>query len=250
MTGTSGLVAVILAAGKGTRMRSEQAKVLFPLQGRPVIDHVLDAVDGANFERTLAVVGFCHQKVREALNGRGVEFVMQEPQLGTGHALQCVAPDLVGYQGAVAVLAGDAPLIRSATLVRLMSHHQETKATVTILTARMPDPSGYGRVLRNHHGRVVSIVEDKDCREEERAIDEVNSSIYVFEYQFLARALPRLENQNKQGEFYLTDTVTMAFENGDRVEGVVVSDYREISGINTPEQLEQIEGWLKERDDE
>ena len=250
MTGTCGSVAVILAAGKGTRMRSDEAKVLFPLYGRPVIDHVLDAVDAVDFERTLAVVGFCHRQVREALNGRGVEFVLQEPQLGTGHALQCAAPDLAGTKGAVAVLAGDAPLIQSATLARLLSRHHQTKATVTILTARMPDPSGYGRVVRNDHGSIVSIVEDKDCSAEEREIDEVNSSIYVFDYPFLARALPRLENQNQQGEYYLTDTVTMAFESGDRVEGVAVLDYREISGINTPEQLEQIEGWLKERDGE
>jgi bifunctional UDP-N-acetylglucosamine pyrophosphorylase/glucosamine-1-phosphate N-acetyltransferase len=242
--------AVILAAGKGTRMKADMAKVLFPLGGRPLLLHVLDAVDGADFDRTVVVVGHQGDQVREAAAGRGVEFVVQEPQLGTGHAVQCAAPLLGEFPGSVAVLAGDAPLIRSRTLLDMMALHRETGAMVTILTARVPDPSGYGRIIRNNEGRITGIVEDKDCLPEQKRVDEINSSIYAFDYPFLSENLSRLGNDNRQGEYYLTDIVSMAVKKGERVEGIIVADHREISGINTREQLDDAERVHRERDND
>ncbi len=247
MNAGAGSAALVLAAGKGTRMKSDLAKVLFPLDGRPLIHYVLDAVEEAGFTRTVVIVGHQHRAVRDTLAGRKAEFALQEPQLGTGHAVQCAAPLLEGFTGDVAVLAGDAPLIRGATLRRLMDHHRETGATVTVLTARLDDPSGYGRIVRDPAGRVTAIVEEKDCTGDQRRIDEINSSIYAFGYPFLARALPHLGNENRQREYYLTDTVGMAFAEGLPVEGIVVEDPREVSGINTREQLEAAQEVMRER---
>jgi UDP-N-acetylglucosamine diphosphorylase/glucosamine-1-phosphate N-acetyltransferase len=247
MTVKRGAAAIVLAAGKGTRMKADLAKVLFPLAGRPLIHHVLDAVEAAGFERCVAVVGHQHDRVKEELAGRRVEFALQEPQLGTGHAVQCAAPLLAGYPGDAAVLAGDAPLIRPRTLRNMLDHHGETEATVTILTARLPDPSGYGRIVRDAAGAVRSIVEHKDATPEQRKIDEINSSIYAFRWPFLEDALPRLRAENQQGEYYLTDTVDMAFREGRRVEGLVVDDFHEVSGINTRDQLDAAERILESR---
>jgi UDP-N-acetylglucosamine diphosphorylase/glucosamine-1-phosphate N-acetyltransferase len=238
--------AVLLAAGKGTRMNSDLAKVLLPLAGKPLIAHVVDAVVAAGFPRTVVIVGHQADRVRDALRGRSVEFVLQEPQLGTGHAVLCAAPLLAGFTGALAVLAGDAPLIRPESLQALLEHHLRSRAAVTLLTAVLPDPAGYGRIVRREE-RVVGIVEDKDCGPRERAIREINASIYAFDYPFLARALPKVENKNRQGEYYLTDTVHLAFGEGLPVEGIVVDDPREVAGINTPEQLAYAERILAER---
>jgi bifunctional UDP-N-acetylglucosamine pyrophosphorylase/glucosamine-1-phosphate N-acetyltransferase len=241
-------VALILAAGKGTRMKADLAKVLFPIDGRPLIHFVVDAVEEAGFARTIAIVGHQHEDVRRTLAGRRVEFALQAEQLGTGHAVQCAAPLLAGFAGDVAVLAGDAPLIRGATLRRMMERHAETGATVTVLTAVLDDPSGYGRVLRDGpQGRVIAIVEDKDCTPQERRVAEINSSIYAFSYPFLAGALGRIDNRNRQGEYYLTDTVSLAFAEGRAVEGIVVEDPAEVSGINTKEQLDAARAVMRER---
>ena len=236
-------VAVILAAGKGTRMRSDRAKVLAPLAGRPLLYHVLDAVDAVPFDRVIAIVGHQADRVREAVADRNVECVLQEPQLGTGHAVLCAAPLLAGVQGSIAVLAGDAPLIRPETLRALLTHHERARAAVTLLSAVLDDASGYGRVVRKD-GRVVAIVEDKDATPEERRIQEINSSIYAFDAAFLLRGLPALRNENRQGEYYLTDLVQMAFAEGRPVEGLPVGDPLEVAGINTLEQLEEAERYL------
>jgi len=239
-------VAVILAAGKGTRMKSDQAKVLFPIAGRPLLLHVLDSVEAAGFDRVIAVVGHQADRVREALAGRRVDSVVQEPQLGTGHAVLCAAPLLTGVTHPIAVLAGDAPLIRARTLRRMLEHHHRTNAAVTLLSAVLDNPKGYGRVVRKD-GRVVAIVEDKDATGEEQAIHEINSSIYAFDGPFLLRGLPKLKNENRQKEYYLTDLVHLAFEEGRLVEGVVVSDPMEVVGVNTVEQLEEAEMILASR---
>lgn len=248
MIRSDSIAAVILAAGKGTRMGSGEAKVLVPLAGRPLIDHVLDTVLSLGPDRVLVVVGHRHRQVRAALDGRGVEFVLQEPQNGTGHALQCAAPALEGFEGTVVVLAGDAPLLRRGTLTGLLERHRETGAVVTVLTAVVPDPDNYGRVLRNADKRVTAIVEDSDCPPEQRAVSEVNSSIYAFDYPFLADALPRLSADNRQGELYLTDTVETAVAEGKRVEAFRAEDYREVLGVNTPAQLEAAAQVLQEWD--
>ena len=148
----SGAAALVLAAGKGTRMKADLAKVLFPIDGRPLIHFVLDAVEEAGFSRAVVIVGHQAELVRETLAGRDVEFALQAEQLGTGHAVLCAAPLLEGFTGDAAVLAGDAPLIRGATLRRMMERHRDARATVTVLTALLEDPSGYGRVLRDGPG--------------------------------------------------------------------------------------------------
>jgi UDP-N-acetylglucosamine diphosphorylase/glucosamine-1-phosphate N-acetyltransferase len=230
-------------------MNSDLPKVLFPLGGKALVHHVLDAALAAGMGRIVVIVGHRHELVVQELEGRPVEVVLQEPQLGTGHALQCAAPRFEGFTGDVAVLAGDAPLIRSSTLEGLMARHAESGAAVTILTAMLPDPKGYGRIVRDASGTVASIVEHKDASEAVREIREINSSIYAFRWPFLARALPRLRSENKQAELYLTDTVKMAFEEGHRVEGVMVDDFREIAGINDRQQLEEAERALRDRRD-
>jgi len=242
--------ALVLAAGKGTRMRSDLAKVLFPLRDRPLIRFVLDAVAEAGFERTVVIVGHQAERVKETLAGYDVEFALQAEQLGTGHAVRCAAPLLAGFEGDVAVLAGDAPLIRSRTLGELMDHHRESKAVATVLTARLPDPAGYGRIVRDASGRITAIVEDKDCTPDQRRIDEINSSIYAFRWPYLREALPRVGNANRQGEYYLTDTVGMAFAEGLPVEGIVVADHHEVAGINTPDQLAEAERVVEARSHE
>lgn len=239
-------VAVLLAAGKGTRMKSDRAKVLFPLAGKPLLLYVVDAVLAAGCDRTIVVVGHQADRVRDVLHGRNVDCVVQEPQLGTGHAVMCAAPLLASVTGSVAVLAGDAPLIRADTLRSMLRHHRRAQAAVTLLSAVLPDPSGYGRVVRKE-GRVVGIVEDKEATPEERAIREINSSIYAFDGPFLLRSLPRLGNENRQREYYLTDLVHLAFAEGRPVEALPVDDPHEVEGVNTPEQLEETERRLAER---
>ena len=247
MTAERSAAALVLAAGKGTRMKSDLAKVLFPLEGRALIHHVLDAVEAAGFDRAIVIVGHQQDQVKETLRGRRAEFVLQAEQLGTGHAVSRAAPLLMGFGGDVAVLAGDAPLIRASTLRELMNHHRRREATVTVLTAVLPDAAGYGRMVRDAAGRITGIVEDKDCTPEQKRIKEINSSIYAFRWPYLARTLPLIGNENRQGEYYLTDTVGIAFREGLPVEGIVVDDHREVAGINTPEQLEDARAVMRER---
>ena len=239
--------AIILAAGKGTRMESDLPKVLFPLLGRSLLDHVLDSVMAAGFDRTVVIVGHQADRVREAVKDRDVRCALQEPQLGTGHAVQCAMPELEGFAGDLAVLAGAAPLIRPATLKAMMRRHQDSRSAVTILTAMLPDATGYGRILRDAAGTVTGIVEHRDATEAQRQVREINSSIYAFDAGFLAGALPRLKAANDQAEYYLTDTVAMAVGEGLRVEGVVVEDHREVLGINTREHLEEARNILESR---
>jgi len=240
-------VAIVLAAGKGTRMKADLAKVLFPMAGRPLVDHVLDTVAAAGIDRTIVVVGHQAERVREALAGRSVSFAVQAEQLGTGHAVLMAAPQLAGETGEAVVLAGDVPLIRPATLTALLDHQRESGAAMTVLTAVLPDAAGYGRIVRDAgDGSVLAIVEHKDCTGEQRAIREINSSIYAFNIPFLLGCLPRLGRSNRQGEYYLTDTVAMAREQGLGVEAVV-GDFEELSGINTRDQLTAAEAVLRRR---
>ena len=239
--------AVVLAAGKGTRMKSDLAKVLFPIDGRPMVEHVLDAVEAARVERTIVVVGHQHERVREALATRMVEFALQAEQMGTGHAVMMAAPLLAGDRGDVVVLAGDVPLIRSGTIADLVASRRRTGVAVTVLTALLPDPTGYGRIIRDGEGRVIAIREHRDCAPGELEVREINSSIYAFHAPFLLRALPALERNNNQGEYYLTDTVGQAVAAGLAVDGLIVDDFQELAGVNTIEQLQESERSLRAR---
>lgn len=233
----SDIHAIVLAAGKGTRMKSDLAKVLHPLAGRPLLAHVLESLQQLRPARTVVVVGHQAEDVARLCRGDGVETVLQEEQLGTGHAVAQARSGLEGLAGRTLVLCGDVPLIRVTTLRRLVDETAESGAKGAVLSAVTEDASGYGRILRDDDGSVIGIVEEKDATDEQRAIREYNTGTYCFDNEVLWPALERLDTENAQGEFYLTDVIAILVREGHRVEGVVCEDEREVQGINTVEDL-------------
>jgi bifunctional UDP-N-acetylglucosamine pyrophosphorylase/glucosamine-1-phosphate N-acetyltransferase len=231
------LAAVVLAAGEGTRMRSETPKVLHPLCGRPMLLHVLDALAELPLERIVVVVGHGAERVTKVLQDQlvteiPVEFVEQRVQRGTGDAvsvaLTSAAFDDLDTEDDVLVLPGDTPLLRAETIAQLATEHRVQDAAATVLTARLPDPTGYGRVVRDKDGRVARIVEHADAGEGERALDEVNTSIYCFRRNLLVPSLRRLRPENAQGEYYLTDAIEVLRSAGHKVIGV--NDRAQLAG--------------------
>src|SRR5580765_2648327 len=219
-----GLHVVILAAGKGTRMKSARPKVVHSLAGRPLIEHVLRVADALQPESTSLVIGHGADEVRAALADRpGLEFVIQLPQLGTGHALLQAESVLRDRTGTVLLLYADVPLLRSATLTRLLEIHHQAHAAATVLSAELDDPYGYGRIVRDEGGRIARIVEERDASASERAIKEINSGIYAFSLDGLFDALRKLATDNAQGEYYLTDLVAEFRRRGRRVETLLMS---------------------------
>jgi bifunctional UDP-N-acetylglucosamine pyrophosphorylase/glucosamine-1-phosphate N-acetyltransferase len=191
------LAAIILAAGQGKRMQSDLAKVLHPVLGRPMLEHVLDATDEAGVGRAIVIVGHQAERVRTAMAGRGVEFALQSEQKGTGHAVMQARPLLGEHRGEVLVLCGDTPLLTSETLLALLATHRGTAAAATVLTAELPDPTGYGRILRGLDGGVRRIVEHKDATEDERRVREINSGLFAFTTADLFTALDRVGCEHK-----------------------------------------------------
>ncbi len=241
----SGLDVVILAAGKGTRMRSQHPKVLHPLAGRFLLEHVLQAVVSLSPERTIVVVGHKADEVRAAFEGRRLSFVVQEPPRGTGHAVQCTR-DVIRAP-AFLVLPGDVPLVQPAALQRLLSLHQESQALVTLLTANPADPSQYGRVLRDAEGRVRGVVEAADANSEELAVAEVNSGVYCLSNcRELWEALDSLTPANAQGEVYLTDLVSTAAGKG-ACSALAWPCSDDLRGINDRRDLAEAERTLRRR---
>jgi bifunctional UDP-N-acetylglucosamine pyrophosphorylase/glucosamine-1-phosphate N-acetyltransferase len=238
-------MAIILAAGEGKRMRSDRPKVLHEAAGRPLLAWVGEAARESGVDRIVAVIGNGADRVREAFAGEDWEFVVQKTRLGTADAVRCAAPRLEGFEGEVVVLAGDTPLLRGATLSTLREAHREAGAAVTVLTARLPDPTGYGRILRDGAGAFVGIVEHKDATEEQRAVDEVNSSVYCFEAADLRSALGRIRNDNAQGEYYLTDAVAILRGDGRPVAAVSAATPEEILGVNDRDQLAEVDRILR-----
>lgn len=231
---------VILAAGKGTRMRSAHPKVLHRVAGLSLIEHVLRAADAVTPISTVVVVGHQAQDVRQALSDRqGLRFALQEPQLGTGHALLQAERELTGARGTLLLLSGDVPLLRGDTLTALVRTHRSQSAAATVLTARVPDPDGYGRIVRRD-GRIAAIVEHKDASAEERRIDEINSGIYAFDLEPLFGALKDIGSTNVQKEYYLPDLVRIYRAHGLAVETVTVQDPREVLGVNSRGELADV----------
>ncbi|MEB3235253.1 MAG: bifunctional UDP-N-acetylglucosamine diphosphorylase/glucosamine-1-phosphate N-acetyltransferase GlmU [Cyanobacteriota bacterium] len=238
------LAVAVLAAGKGTRMKSDLPKVLQPLAGSTLVQRVLASCHGLAPQRRLLIVGHQAERVRTTLAGDpGLEFVLQQPQLGTGHAVQQLLAPLAGFEGDLLVLNGDVPLLRPETLELLLQRHRASGAAVTLLTARLADPSGYGRVVANAAGEVSAIVEHRDCNDEQRRIDLINAGIYCFNWTKLAEVLPELTTDNDQGELYLTDTVALLSP----AMHVEVADADELNGINDRLQLAQCEAALQQR---
>jgi bifunctional UDP-N-acetylglucosamine pyrophosphorylase / glucosamine-1-phosphate N-acetyltransferase len=252
------LSAIVLAAGQGTRMRSARPKPLHRLCGRPLVRYVIDAVAGSGADRAVVVVGYAAERVIKTLQQEPgpvpLEFVEQRVQRGTGDA---VAVGLTGLpddddadEGDVMVLPGDTPLVRAETLASLVMEHRLSGAACTLLTARLEDPRGYGRVVRDQDGRVRRIVEHGDASAHELAIDEVNTSIYVFRRGLLSPALRRITPDNSQGELYVTDVVEVLASAGHPVVSMVVEDAGETQGVNDRAQLAAAEAELRRRTNE
>ena len=241
--------ALILAAGKGTRMHSDLPKVLHEIDGKPMALYVKEAAFEAGAQVVCYVIGYQKDRVRIALADRGVTFAVQEEQLGTGHAVRC-AKNFIGTQGDVFVLCGDTPLITGDTLSRLLAHHREWDNAVTALTALLDDPYGYGRIIRDENGEFVRSVEEKDATEEERLIKESNVGMYVFRAADLSEAVDLLDNNNAQGEYYLPDTLMILKGLGRKVDAYCIENTPEILGVNTPEQLSAAADVIAHRQEE
>jgi bifunctional UDP-N-acetylglucosamine pyrophosphorylase/glucosamine-1-phosphate N-acetyltransferase len=235
---------VIMAAGKGTRMKSARPKVLHTLAGRSLLHHVLNAVAGLGADRTVVITGFGAAQVEAALAGRGVRCVLQEPQLGTGHAVQQAVPALPDA-GTTLVLNGDVPLIAEATARRLVE--AAAGGRLALLTIELDDPFGYGRVVRGEGGRVTAIVEQKDASPAQRAIREVYTGVMAAPTAWLKRAVMGLSNDNAQKEYYLTDLVAAAVRDGIEIAAVRTDDATEVAGVNDPLQLAALERAFQRR---
>jgi len=228
---------VVLAAGKGTRMKSARPKVLHAVAGRPMIAHVLATTAAVAPASTVVVIGHEASAVRQAVAGQpGLTFVVQEPQLGTGHALLITEPVLSKAEGTLVLLSGDVPLLRPSTVQTLLDRHRKAGAAATVVTTLMADPSGYGRIVRSGQN-IARIVEDRDANPAEREIREINSGIYAFELRGLFDAVRSIARENAQGEYYLPDLVAIFCDRGARVETLCVPDPDEIQGINSRAEL-------------
>jgi bifunctional UDP-N-acetylglucosamine pyrophosphorylase/glucosamine-1-phosphate N-acetyltransferase len=240
-------LAVVLAAGRGTRMKSDLPKVLFPVLGRPMIHWVLDALQAAGCQRSIVVVGYRAEDVQLELSGRsGVSFALQSEQLGTGHAVEMCREQLEKHSGTVVVVAGDSPLIQPASVARLLEEFSSGQWSCLLGTLEKDNPTGLGRIVRDAEGRFERIVEQKDATAEQLQIREVNMSTYLFENQSLLWALSQLSNSNAQGEFYLTDCPELLRRDGHRVDALPVLAACESLSINTIDELAQVEAKMQE----
>lgn len=243
----SDLAALILAAGEGTRMKSDLAKVLHTLCGRSMIHYVIEVVRDISPSRIIVVVGHQADTVKKELDdGAGLEFVLQRERLGTGHAVMMAEQHLHDFTGTVVVLNGDTPLLKAETLGALIDFHRSSGASATVLSALVDDASGYGRIVRGEGGELLRIVEHKDATESERMINEINSGIFCFESGDLFDSLGEIDRRNVQGEYYITDVMEILRRNGKRTEVYRSSRKEDVLGINDVEQLRAAERLMKE----
>lgn len=242
----SHLKAVILAAGKGTRMESDLPKVIHTIEGKCLVDYVIEAALKAGVDEICLVIGYQADKVREAVHYKDVFYVLQKEQLGTGHAVKCAA-DFLGNDGDTLILAGDTPLITAETLKNLMLRHRERKNAVTVLSAMVEDAAGYGRIVRDSQGNFVKIVEHKDATKEERRIKEMNAAMYIFKTSELKEALEKITTNNVQGEYYLPDTLAVIKEKGLPVDAYTLDSPEDINGVNTQKQLAEATDIIRRR---
>ncbi|ABB15469.1 bifunctional UDP-N-acetylglucosamine diphosphorylase/glucosamine-1-phosphate N-acetyltransferase GlmU [Carboxydothermus hydrogenoformans] len=228
---------IILAAGKGTRMKSDLPKVVHEVAEKPMVLRVYEALVGAGVKRVVAVVGYRKEKVEEILRGRAV-IAVQEEQLGTGHAALVAMPYVEDEN--VIIVPGDTPLLKASTLQALIKKHLETGAYATVLTCFLSNPYGYGRIVRDGYGKIIKIVEEKDATLEEKQIAEVNTGIYCFNTKILKEILPLLKAENAQKEYYLTDVIPLLLERGKVVETITIQDETEVYGVNDRVQLARL----------
>ncbi|KAA6230626.1 UDP-N-acetylglucosamine pyrophosphorylase [Chlorobium phaeovibrioides] len=240
------LAIVIMAGGKGTRMQSDLPKVLHKAAGRALIEHVIDKSQALDPEKIILIVGHQAELVKDSVKHYPVACALQEPQLGTGHAVMQAEEPLQNFQGEVLILSGDAPLFTLESLQNLIRFHRESDAQATVLTAEMENPTGYGRVIRKPGtDSVEKIIEQKDATEEEKTVKEINSGVYVFNAETLFSSLKEITTNNAQHEYYLTDVFGVCFRKGSRVAAWKTPNPDEIHGINTPQQLAHAERLLK-----
>ncbi|MDP8201690.1 MAG: sugar phosphate nucleotidyltransferase [Candidatus Tenebribacter burtonii] len=234
--------AIILAAGKGTRMKSDKPKVIFELAGKPMINRVVETANKINSDLIAIVVGYKKEQVIDVVpKNDNIKFVEQVQQNGTGHAVMVTEKNFKDFDGDVFILCGDVPLLRHKTLKKIQAHHSKHNASCTVLTAVMDNALKYGRIVRNTDGNVQRIVEFKDATKEEKKITEINTGIYCFDAKNLFAALKKIDNNNNQNEYYLTDTLKILNNKNELVTSVILDDMVEASGVNSKEQLANLE---------
>jgi len=239
------LQAVILAAGAGTRMKSKLPKVLHKVCGETMLQHVIDVAWESGIEENIVIIGHGAQQVKDTLD-TGIKTLLQKEQLGTGHAVMMAKDELL-QKGSIVVLNGDGPLITKETLKALITHHQEGKYDATVLTTELENPYGYGRIIRKENNQLKGIVEEKDATTEEKNVKEINSGIYCFDAEALRKALPLIDNNNAQGEYYLTDTLTILMNMEKPVGLYRTKDYEDIMAVNSRNQLSEVEEIMRRR---
>ncbi len=238
----SKIATIILAAGKGTRMKSNKAKVTFELADKSLISRVVDTAHQINSDLICAIVGYMKESVIDSIaNKEKLVFVEQKEQNGTGHAVIIAKEALAEFKGDVFILCGDVPLLKSNTLLKMYELHTAQKAACTVLTAILDDPSKYGRIVRDQNGNVAKIVEYKDADDITRAIKEINTGIYCFDCELLYGALAKINNNNNQNEYYLTDTLEILNKENKKVQSIILDDLDEAAGINSQQQLTELE---------
>jgi bifunctional UDP-N-acetylglucosamine pyrophosphorylase/glucosamine-1-phosphate N-acetyltransferase len=241
------VAALVLAAGKGTRMYSDLAKVLHPLSGRPMLSYALAVLEELRLDRVLVVVGHQAESIREIFAEAQLEWVLQTEQLGTGHAVLCALPHLAGFGGSVLICCGDTPLLTAETLRMFLTAHENSADDLSVLSMLLEEPGSYGRIVRNSAGEVTGIVEAKDATGTESDIREVNTGIYCVDAALLHDVIPEISNANAQGEYYLTDMVMLAVARGWKVQAVAGSDPTEFMGVNTKKELAVAERIIGQR---
>lgn len=245
MTQDTDKTALILAAGKGKRMRSDLPKVLHRLNGRYIVDYVIDAARKAGIDRQVLVIGHKAELVREAMAGKDVLFALQAEQLGTGHAVMMAGEHLRGFSGDLVVLCGDMPLVKPETIKRLVEERQHLNAAAVVLTVFLDNPGKYGRIVRDEKGLLKAIVEYRDADKKIRKTKEVNTGAYCFDWQKLEKILGILKADNDQKEYYLTDSISIFVKQGETVGALTASDPNEGFGINSAEELTIMESLIK-----
>ena len=237
--------ALVLAAGQGTRMKSNGSKVLHKVLGKSLVEYPILAAKHIGVEDICLIVGHKAEDVKAAL-GESVSYVLQKEQLGTGHAVM-QASDFIADADEVMILCGDTPLITAETLKKMLDFHRQKENSVTVLSTFMEEPTGYGRIVRSESGNMLKIVEQKDASEEEKRINEINGGIYTFDGKLLQYALSKLTNNNAQGEYYLTDTIEILLAEGHKVDAIAIEESDDIAGVNSRIQLASVTQVMKKR---
>ena len=238
------LSTIILAAGKGTRMQSDQAKVLHLLCGEPLLAYSLTLAETIRSEKIVVIVGHQAELVRRVFSSPEVIFVEQRPLLGTGHAVLQARDQFSDYAGMILILCGDVPCLKIATVMSLIERHCRQQAVVTVMTAVLDNPGSYGRVITGQDGDVLKIVEARDATDQEKKVREINTGIYCADSRFLFEAVAQIKNDNSQKEYYLTEIIEIACIADYRVRPFIAADPFEVMGVNTPEDLEKARNYL------